>query len=217
MPITQSKLPYGYEALAPHVSADTMHTHYDKHHATYVKKTNELIKGTPFEPMALEEIVMGSANDAKHRKIFNNAAQAWNHDAFWASMSPGGGGAPRQPALAEAIKRSFGGHEEFAAAFAKAATEQFGSGWAWLVADGNDKLEIMTTGNADNPMVKGKRVLLTCDVWEHAYYLDYKNQRDAFLKVFLDKLVNWDHAAHMLGEHAAPQAVAARGKRAASG
>jgi Fe-Mn family superoxide dismutase len=214
MAITQPKLPYDYDALAPHVSADTMHTHYDKHHATYVKKANELVKGTPFEHLSLEEIVVRSARDPQHRKIFNNAAQAWNHNVFWESMSPRGGDGARDRELARAIEQSFGSHAELTARFAKAAVEQFGSGWAWLVADDDNKLEIVTTGNADNPIVHGKRVLLTCDVWEHAYYLDYKNQRDAFVKMFLDKLVNWDRAADALAGHVAPQA---RAKRAAAG
>ncbi|MCK6453533.1 MAG: superoxide dismutase [Alphaproteobacteria bacterium] len=210
MPVKQPPLPYAYEALAPHVSAETMHVHYDKHHATYVQKTNELIRGTPFEKLTLEEIVRRSAGDPQHRKIFNNAAQAWNHNVFWESMSPRGGDGARHRELVAAIDRSFGGHAEFAARFAKAAVEQFGSGWAWLVADDDGRLEIVTTGNAGNPMADGRAVLLTCDVWEHAYYLDYRNRRDAFVKVFLDKLVNWERAAEALAQHVGADAPARR-------
>jgi superoxide dismutase, Fe-Mn family len=186
------KLPYAYDALAPRMSEDTLRTHHGKHHKTYVDTLNELIEGTPFEKMDLEAIVKKTADSKEHKKIFNNAAQAWNHTVFWRSMSPTGARRPREE-LAPLVEKSFGGLDKFKDKFAKDAAAQFGSGWAWLIEDGG-KLEIVTTSNAATPMTEGKRVLLTCDVWEHAYYLDHKNKRPDFLKAFLGQLIDWDFA-----------------------
>jgi Fe-Mn family superoxide dismutase len=186
------KLPYAYNAFEPRMSEDTLRTHYGKHHKTYVETLNELIAGTPFETMDIETVVKKSAESKEHQKIFNNAAQAWNHTLFWRSMSPTGARRPREE-LSPMVEKSFGGLDKFKDGFAKGAAAQFGSGWAWLIED-NGKLEIVTTSNAMTPMADGKRVLLTCDVWEHAYYLDYKNKRPDFLKAFLGQFIDWDFA-----------------------
>lgn len=187
------KLPYKEDALEPHMSAETFKYHYHKHHATYVKTTNDLIADTPMESMSLEEVIKEAAGDESKKKIFNNAAQVWNHTFFWNCMSPDGGGEP-DGKLKEALESAFGSFDEFKTKFTEAATGQFGSGWAWLVSK-NGKLEIMPTPNADLPMVHDATALLTCDVWEHAYYLDYQNQRQKFVETFLDKLVDWDYVA----------------------
>jgi Fe-Mn family superoxide dismutase len=181
-------LPYAKNALAPYLSEESFSYHYDKHHQGYVTNLNNLIEGTPDAEKSLEEIVKSSSG-----KVFNNAAQVWNHDFFWASMKPNGGGEP-SGALADAIQGAFGSYANFRKAFLDAAVAQFGSGWAWLVKAG-DKLEVVTTSNADTPLVHGKKPLITCDVWEHAYYIDYRNLRAKFVETFLDKLVNWDFAA----------------------
>jgi superoxide dismutase, Fe-Mn family len=186
------KLPYAESALEPVVSAKTISFHYGKHHKAYADKLNELVAGTPYEQMSLEEIVKKSAGNDKDKAIFNNAAQVWNHDFYWQSMAPKGG----EPSgkIADALKSSFGGIKEFKEAFAKAAVAQFGSGWAWLVKGKDGKLEITTTSNADTPIAHGKTALLTADVWEHAYYLDYQNRRPDHVKDWLDKLANWSFA-----------------------
>jgi Fe-Mn family superoxide dismutase len=181
-------LPYAKNALAPHLSEESFSFHYEKHHQTYVTNLKNLIDGTPEAEKSLEDIVKSSSG-----KVFNNAAQVWNHDFFWASMKPNGGGEP-SGALADAINRDFGSYANFRKQFSDAAVGQFGSGWAWLVKEG-DALKIVTTGNADTPLAHGKKPLLTCDVWEHAYYIDYRNLRAKFVETFLDKLVNWDFAA----------------------
>jgi Fe-Mn family superoxide dismutase len=182
-------LPYGEDALAPHISAQTLQFHHGKHHATYVTNLNGFVENdASLQGKSLEEIILSSDGG-----VFNNAAQVWNHTFFWHSMRPGGGGAP-SGALAAAIDASFGSLDGFRTAFADAAKTQFGSGWAWLVA-GESGLEVMKTANADLPMKHGKTALLTLDVWEHAYYLDYQNRRPDFITAFLDHLVDWDFAA----------------------
>lgn len=192
--IALPKLPYAEDALAPVISANTISFHYGKHHATYVKTLNELIAGTPYEGKSLEEIVVASAadKDAAARKIFNNAAQAWNHDFYWHSMTPKGG-APTGK-IKDALEKSFGDLAAFKKAFGMAAVGQFGSGWAWLVKGKDGTLKIETTSNADTPIAHGGTPLLVADVWEHAYYLDYQNRRPDHVTAWLDKLVNWSFA-----------------------
>lgn len=190
-------LPYAADALEPHMSANTFSYHHGKHHAAYVNKLNGLIDGTDLADKSLEDIIQATAGKADAKGVFNNAAQVWNHTFFWNSMSPNGGGKPSGK-LAEMIDASFGSFDAFADAFKNAGVGQFGSGWAWLVVDG-DALKIVTTANAETPITDGLKPLLTCDVWEHAYYLDYQNDRPGFLGVFLEKLANWDFAAAQLG------------------
>ena len=197
MAITLPELPYAQDALEPHISANTLSFHYGKHHNAYVTNLNKLIDGTPLANESLEKIISESASDASKAGVFNNAAQVWNHTFYWNSMKPTGGGQPTGT-LADMINSSFGGYDKFVEAFKAAAATQFGSGWAWLVeADG--KLEVMKTINADLPMAHGKKALLTIDVWEHAYYLDFQNKRPDYIGTFLEKLVNWDFAAKNLG------------------
>jgi len=186
------ELPWAKDALAPHISPDTIDYHYGKHHQANVNNLNNLVKGTDLEGKSLEEVVRSSEGG-----VFNNAAQVWNHTFYWHSMKPGGGGEPTGK-VAELIKSSFGGYAEFRKEFAQAAATQFGSGWAWLVADG-DKLEIVKTPNAETPLTTSKKPLLTIDVWEHAYYIDYRNARPTYIDTFLDHLVNWDFANQNLG------------------
>jgi Fe-Mn family superoxide dismutase len=188
MAFTLPELPYAKDALAPHMSAETLEFHHGKHHQAYVTNLNKLIEGKPEANKSLEEIILSSDGG-----VFNNAAQVWNHTFFWNCMKPNGGGEPTGE-LAEAIKRDFGSYDAFAEQFATAAATQFGSGWAWLVKDG-DKLKIMKTANADLPMKHGQKALLTIDVWEHAYYIDYRNARPKFIDTFLKNLVNWDFVA----------------------
>ena len=192
MPFELPALPYAQNALEPHISANTFSFHHGKHHNTYVVNLNKMIDGTPLASKSLEEIILDSAGDASKAGIFNNAAQVWNHTFFWHSMKPGGGGKPTGK-ISAMIDESFGSYEKFAEEFKAAGAGQCGSGWAWLVEDGG-KLAVMKTPNAELPMTKGKKALLTCDVWEHAYYLDYQNRRPDFLAAFLDHLVNWDFA-----------------------
>ncbi|MDG4563121.1 MAG: superoxide dismutase [Candidatus Competibacter sp.] len=194
-PFKLPPLPYAENALEPVISARTIGFHYGKHHQGYVNNLNKLVTGTPLADQPLEAVVKATANPDQ-TVIFNNAAQVWNHTFYWNSLKPKGGGKPTG-ALAEMIDKSFGGFEQFKAEFAKAATGQFGSGWAWLVKDG-DKLAVVKTGNADNPLVHGQKPLLTVDVWEHAYYLDYQNRRADYVTAVLDGLINWDFAAQNL-------------------
>jgi Fe-Mn family superoxide dismutase len=186
-------LPYAKNALAPHISAKTLGFHYDKHHRTYVETLNALVAGTPEADMSLEEIVVATHHDDAKTPVFNNAAQAWNHEFFWQCMKKDGGGEPERD-VKKAIDRDLGGLKDFAAAFKEAATTQFGSGWAWLVFDAG-KLKIIKTSNAVTPVAGGQAALLTCDVWEHAYYLDYQNRRADFVEAFLEHLVNWEFVA----------------------
>ena len=192
MSIEFPDLPYAADALEPHISARTFEFHHGKHHKAYVDKLNAAIAGTNYESQSLEEIISAS-HKASDNGVFNNAAQAWNHTFLWHSMAPNGGGEPNGP-LADAIKDKFGDFDAFKAAFKSAAMGQFGSGWAWLVKTG-EGVDIVTTGNADTPLVRGATPLLTLDVWEHAYYLDYQNKRDAYVDVFLNELANWEFAA----------------------
>jgi len=180
-------LPYSQDALAPHISAETLMYHHDKHHRAYVDKLNELIKGTRHEKQPLTEIVMTAGNE-----IFNNAAQAWNHDFFWKCLAPDGGGEPRG-AVAEKIKQQWGSFEKFKAAFSEEAKTHFGSGWTWLVLNEKEQLTILTTPDAETPIAAGLRPVLTLDVWEHAYYIDYRNERPDYIAAFW-KVVNWDFA-----------------------
>ena len=186
-------LPYPHEALEPHMSAETLRYHHGKHHASYVNKLNAVLDDTDLTQSPLETIILKSSEDEAKTGIFNNAAQVWNHDFFWRCMAPDGGGRPTGD-LASAIEGAFGNFEAFRQAFLDAATGQFGSGWAWLVAD-NGNLRVVATPNAVPPMVKGQQALLTCDVWEHAYYLDYQNERPRFVETFLDHLADWQFVA----------------------
>jgi superoxide dismutase, Fe-Mn family len=197
MSFSLPKLPYADDALDPVVSAKTISFHYGKHHAAYVNNLNGLVKGTPYESMSLEDIVKKSAKDEKAKGIFNNAAQIWNHNFYWESMTPKGGDPTGK--MLDAVKSSFGGVKEFKEAFQKAAVGQFGSGWAWLVKGADGKLKITTTSNADTPLAHGETALFTCDVWEHAYYLDFQNRRPDHVTAWLDKLANWSFAEKNLG------------------
>ena len=182
-------LPYAMDALAPHISKETFEYHYGKHHQAYVTNLNNLIKGTEFESLGLEDIVRKSSGG-----VFNNAAQVWNHTFFWNSMKPGGGGEPAG-ALAAAIAAKWGSLAGFKEAFTKSAVGNFGSGWTWLVKNADGSVELLNTSNAGTPMTSGKKALLTIDVWEHAYYIDFRNARPKFVETFLNSLANWDFAA----------------------
>jgi Fe-Mn family superoxide dismutase len=198
MPFALPSLPYDYAALEPYLSADTLRFHHDKHHKAYVDTLNKLVADTEFEGKALEDIIRTSARDEKHKKIFNNAAQVWNHTVQWNCMKPRGGGEPPRE-VAERIDQAFGGLDEFKKKFKATAVDQFGSGWAWLVLK-QGKLAVVSTSNAVPPFVDGHDVLMTCDVWEHAYYLDFQNRRPDYVSTFLDHLVNWDYVRERLRE-----------------
>ena len=189
-------LPYAQSALEPHITAKTISFHYGKHHQGYVDNLNKLVDGTPLAAQPLEKIIQETAGVADKTGIFNNAAQVWNHTFFWQSMKAGGGGKPTGRLL-ERIEKTFSSFEEFKKAFVAAGLTQFGSGWVWLVQEG-DELKITKTSNADTPMAHGQTALLTCDVWEHAYYLDYQNRRKDFVETFLEHLVNWETAESLL-------------------
>jgi len=191
MAIELPPLPYARDALAPHISAETLDYHYGKHHQTYVTNLNNLIKGTEFENLDLVEIIRKSQGG-----MFNNAAQVWNHTFYWNSLSPKGGGEPSGK-LADAIKKSFGGFAQFKEDFSKTAVTTFGSGWAWLVQRADGNLGLVSTSNAVTPITGSDRPLLTCDVWEHAYYIDYRNARPKYVEAFWN-LVNWDFAASQM-------------------
>ena len=184
-------LPYAKDALQPHMSAETLEYHHGKHHKAYVDNLNKLVAGKPEESKSLEEIIMSSEGP-----LFNNSAQIWNHTFFWSCMKPNGGGQPTGD-LKAAIDRDFGSFDKFKEEFSNAAATQFGSGWAWLVADGG-KLSVLKTANADLPMKHNKKALLTIDVWEHAYYIDHRNARPKFIETFLTSLANWDFATENL-------------------
>jgi Fe-Mn family superoxide dismutase len=196
-------LPFAYDALAPHMSKETLEYHHDKHHKTYVDTANKLIEGTGLENRSLEAAVVASAKDEKLKKLFNNVGQIWNHNVFWKSLKVDA----KVPAgIAARIESDLGGMEKFKKDFVAEGMAQFGSGWVWLVS-GNGKLEIMKTANADNPLTHGKTALMVSDVWEHAYYIDYRNARQKYLETFVDHLINWDHVA---------EAYASSGMRAAA-
>lgn len=186
-------LPYEMNALEPYISEKTMAFHYGKHHLTYLNNLRGLIEGTPLADKKLTQIVMETAGKEDKQAIFNNAAQVWNHSFFWASMKKNGGGEIKDGDFKQALLRDFGSVEAFKEAFKKQALAQFGSGWTWLVKN-KDHLEIVRTPNAHNPITEGKTPLLTIDVWEHAYYLDYQNRRGDFVQEYLDHLINWDAA-----------------------
>lgn len=204
-PFTLPPLPWAENALDPVVSARTIGLHYGKHHRAYVNNLNGLVAGTPMADMPLEKVILESAGKDDKRKVFNNAAQVWNHTFFWNCLKPGGGGAPRG-GLAQRIDAELGGYEKFKKDFADAAVNCFGSGWAWLVEQ-NGKLAITATSNAGTPMTTGGKALLTIDVWEHAYYVDYENRRPEFVNAVIDKLLNWDFAQQQM-DQAASRATA---------
>jgi Fe-Mn family superoxide dismutase len=201
---TKEPLPYAKDALAPVISAETMGFHYDKHYAGYVKKANDLTGGSAFAGKTMADVIEMTADDPSQAAIFNNAAQAWNHAFFFKCLKPAGDGAP-QGRLAEMIDASFGSFEGFKTVFLSAAKDQFGSGWVWLVLDG-DQLAVVTGANADTPLAHGLTPLFTVDVWEHAYYLDYQNRRTDFVKGVLDNLANWEFVAQQL-DNGLPEAA----------
>lgn len=190
---TLTALPYGLDALEPNISRSTLEFHHGKHHAGYVTNLNKLVAGTDLEAKSLEDTITAVAGDAGKAGVFNNAAQVWNHSFYWQCMKPGGGGQPTG-ALADKITADFGSYEAFVEQFKTAGATQFGSGWAWLVLDGGT-LKVTKTANADLPLAHGQKALLTMDVWEHAYYLDYQNRRPDYMTTYLEKLVNWDFVA----------------------
>ena len=202
-PFKLAPLPWDEDALAPTISANTINFHYHKHHQAYVDMLNKLVEGTPFAALTLEEIVQktAGAQDPKEKKIFNNAAQVWNHDFYWRSLTPAKTDAGAK--LDSAIASAFGSKDELIAKLAEAGKDQFGSGWAWLVSK-DGKLSIEKTSNAETPMAKGVNCLLTVDVWEHAYYLDYQNLRPKYLEAVLGKIINWDFAAQNLAKESKP-------------
>ncbi|MCP5026297.1 MAG: superoxide dismutase [Actinomycetia bacterium] len=185
-------LPYAMDALAPHISQETLEFHYGKHHQAYVNNLNGMVEGTDLASASLEDVIAQADGG-----MFNNAAQVWNHTFYWNSMSPNGGGPP-DGAMGDAIGSAFGSYDDFRTQFTQAAMTQFGSGWAWLV-DAGSGIEIMKTANADLPMAHSARALLTIDVWEHAYYIDYRNARPTYIDTFMDQLVNWDNVAAQMG------------------
>ncbi|MDT8450592.1 MAG: Fe-Mn family superoxide dismutase [Wenzhouxiangellaceae bacterium] len=191
MAFTLPELPYAKDALEPHISAETLEYHYGKHHKTYVDKLNGLVEGTDDENKSLEEIIRSSSGG-----LFNNAAQVWNHTFYWNCMSPNGGGEPAG-ALADAIKRDFGSFDTFREKFTESAVGNFGSGWTWLVQNPDGSLAIVNTDDAQTPITGDTKPLLTCDVWEHAYYIDYRNARPKYVEAFFE-LVNWDFASRQL-------------------
>lgn len=204
MAFTLNPLPFPKESLGPTMSARTLEHHHEKHHAAYVKKLNELVAGTKYAAADLETIIRTTAKSLqkekspKEQKIFNNAAQVWNHDFFWESIAPNGGGTPPEP-LMKRIEAGFGSHESFRDKFVAASVDQFGSGWAWLVAK-QGKLEITTTHDADNPLTGDGHALWTCDLWEHAYYLDYQQERAQFVKAVLENVANWQFVGKRLAQ-----------------
>ncbi len=199
MAFTLPELPYARTALAQHISEETLNFHYGKHHQAYVTNLNGLVKDTPLEKASLEEVIKDSAGDKAKAGIFNNSAQVWNHTFYWHSMSPDGGGKPKGK-IAELIERDLGGYDNFVKEFKAAGATQFGSGWAWLSLKGG-KLVISKTPNAETPLTEASTTpLLTMDVWEHAYYLDYQNRRPDYIDTFLSSLVNWDFANQNLAD-----------------
>jgi len=197
MSITLPSLPYEMDALAPYINKETLEFHYGKHHNAYVINANKLLEGTDLAKGDLESVIRTAANDASLGGVFNNAAQVWNHSFYWNCMKPGGGGLPSGP-IADKISSDFGSYETFVEKFKNAGATQFGSGWAWLILK-DGRLEIMKTSNADTPIAKGLKPLLTVDVWEHAYYLDYQNRRPDYLSAFVEHLINWDFVNSQMG------------------
>jgi len=200
-PFTLPALPYADDALVPVISARTIGFHYGKHHRTYVENLNRLVAGTDLESRPLEQIIAATAGRSDKAEVFNNAGQTWNHNFYWRSLNPKGGGRPKGE-LADRIAATFGSYEGFRKDFAKAAQAQFGSGWVWLVAEG-DALKVVKTANAESPLADGQVPLLTVDVWEHAYYLDYQNRRADYVDAVLDRIADWDFAAANLAQREA--------------
>ncbi len=198
MPFELPPLPYAQNALEPHITANTLSFHHGKHHKAYVDNLNKMLEGTDLAKKSLEDVIKASAGEPSKAGIFNNAAQVWNHTFYWHSMTPNGGGEPKGELL-QKIKADFGSLDKFKEEFKTAGTTQFGSGWAWLVLDG-EKLKVVKTGNAEVPFTKGQTPILTMDVWEHAYYLDFQNRRPDYIDTFLGKLVNWEFAAQNFAE-----------------
>jgi Fe-Mn family superoxide dismutase len=196
-PFSLPPLPYAEDALAPVISSTTVGFHYGSHHRAYVDNLNKAVEGTDFKNKTLEDTIKETYGDRRRAALYNNAAQAWNHTLYWKSMRPNGGGAP-VGVIADRIKDSFGDYGKFRQEFTTAAAAQFGSGWVWLVQGQGKKLVVLKTANADTPLVRGATCLLTCDVWEHAYYLDYQSRRLDYVNAWLDKLVNWEFAAQQL-------------------
>jgi Fe-Mn family superoxide dismutase len=195
------ELPYAYDALDPYMSAETLEFHHDKHHNAYVTKGNELIAGTGLENATLEEAMVSSFKDPNQGGLFNQLGQHYNHIHFWNWMKANGGGTKMDGALEKKIAEDFGSYDAFRDQFLKAGAGQFGSGWVWLAWDGaQDKLEVLGTPNGENPLVYGKTPLLGCDVWEHSYYIDYRNARPKYLEAFIDNLVNWDYVAELFDQ-----------------
>ncbi|MBP8645425.1 MAG: superoxide dismutase [Syntrophobacteraceae bacterium] len=190
MIVTLPDLPYAKEALEPYISARTLDFHHGKHHKAYVDNANKLLEGSDLAKETVEGIIRRTVGDTSKAGIFNNVAQAWNHSFYWKCMKPGGGGAPTGP-IARKIEDDLGGYQKFAEQLKTAGSTQFGSGWAWLVLN-NGKLDVIKTANADTPLAHGLTPLLTVDVWEHAYYLDYQNRRPDYLTAFVEHLINWD-------------------------
>ncbi len=197
MNILLPDLPYSKDALAPYISANTLEFHHGKHHKTYVDNANKLLAETDLAGETMESIIVKTAGDASRIGIFNNVAQIWNHSFYWKCMQPNGGG-PATGAVAAKIQATWGSFEKFAEEFKNAGLTQFGSGWAWLVQDA-DQLKIVKTANAENPLSHGQKPILTVDVWEHAYYLDYQNRRADYLNTFVEKLINWNFVNSLLG------------------
>ncbi len=198
-PFELPPLPYPENALDPVITPLTISFHYAKHHKGYLDNLNRMVAGTPHAEASLEEVIRASGADPAQKGLFNNAAQVWNHTFYWNSLTPDGGGKP-EGELAKRIERDFGSFEQFSAEFARVSTTQFASGWGWLVEDGAGKLSVMSTGNADLPLMHGKRALLTIDVWEHAYYLDHQNRRADYVRLLIEKLANWRFAAANLSK-----------------
>lgn len=191
--ITIPELPFTKDALEPYISSRTLDFHYGKHHNAYVVNTNKLLENHALKDKTLEEIIESTAGDSSQAGLFNNAAQVWNHTFYWSSIKPKGGGQPTGK-IADRINKDLGGYDKFVASFQTAGVGQFGSGWAWLVVNKNGKLEVIKTANADTPLARGLKPVLTLDVWEHAYYLDYQNRRPDYVKSLMENLLNWDFA-----------------------
>lgn len=194
--LSLAKLPYAYDALQPYMSKETLEFHHDKHHNAYVENSNKLLPGSGFEALSLEQM-QKAIYDAKIQPLINNVGQHYNHHHFWLFMKPNGGGT-KLPGKIEKLVKDYGGYDRMRADFINAGMTQFGSGWCWLVVD-NGKVEVTKTANGDNPLMVGKKPILVCDVWEHAYYIDYRNLRLKFLEAFVDNLVNWEHVEEMMG------------------
>lgn len=198
MTFTLPELPYGYDALGPYMSSETLEFHHDKHHMAYITKGNELITDTALEKLSLEEAMVAAHKDPAKAGLFNQLGQHFNHIHFWHWMKPKGGGTSMDGKLEAKIKQDLGGYDAFKKGFIDAGMTQFGSGWCWLAMDNaTGKLEIVKTPNGENPVVFGKTALLGCDVWEHSYYIDYRNARPKYLEAFVDNLINWDYVAEL--------------------